>query len=56
MSKSQQRELKEILAVIARVLRSKSLDDAVLCLLYRAQTLADGAFTSTVDAQIHKAG
>jgi hypothetical protein len=53
MTKAQQRELKSILAAIGRVLRPEALDDVVRLLLYRAQSIADGASASTV---VHKAG
>ena len=56
MTKSQQRELKTILAVIGRVLSPESHDDVVRLLLYRAQTLADGACANTAHAPVHKTG
>jgi hypothetical protein len=56
MSKTQQRELKAILAAIGRVLRPESYDDVARILLYRAQTLADSGTTKAAHEAIPKAG
>ena len=56
MTKSQQRELKVVLAAIGRTLRPESFDDVVRILVYRAQTIADEACAAAAHAQVHKAG
>ncbi len=56
MTKSQQRELKVVLAAIARTLRPESFDDVVRTLVYRAQTIADEACATAAPAQVHKTG
>ena len=56
MTKSQQRELKQILAVIGRMVRPESCDDTLRLMLYRAQTLADEAGARAAPAQVSKVG
>jgi hypothetical protein len=56
MTKSQQRELKQILAVIGRMVRPESCDDTLRLLLYRAQTLTDDACARAAPAQVSKVG
>ena len=56
MTKSQQRELKVVLAAIGQTLRPESFDDVVRVLVYRAQTIADEACAIAAPAQVHKAG
>jgi len=56
MTKSQQRELKVVLAAISRTIRPESFDDVVRMLLYRAQTIADEACAGPAPAQVHKVG
>jgi hypothetical protein len=56
MTKSQIRELKDILVVLANRLRADQLDDPVRVLVYRAQSLADAAMRSTGQYPVPKAG
>jgi hypothetical protein len=58
MTKTQCRELKTVLLMIASRLSSEVLDDEMRILLYRAQTLADASHTSrpSVREAMSKAG
>jgi hypothetical protein len=58
MTKTQCRELKTVLLMIASRLSSEVLDDEMRILLYRAQTLADAsqASRSNVREALSKAG
>jgi hypothetical protein len=51
MTKTQCRELRTVLLMIASRLSSKMLDDEMQILLYRAQTLADAPGTSRANAR-----
>src|SRR5258708_29568373 len=58
MTKTQCRELKTVLLMIASRLSSEVLDDEMRILLYRAQALADASRTSRSDVReaLSKAG
>jgi len=56
MSKAQIQELKAILGVFARRLRSDRLDDPMRILAYRAQVIVDEAQRSAAFHQVQKAG
>ena len=57
MTRTQIRELKTILVIIASRLPSEALDDSTRLLLYKAQLLADDALQGrTVRQVIAKAG
>ncbi len=58
MTKTQCRELKTVLVMIASCLSSEVLDDDMQILLYRAQTLAEASLTnrSNVREALSRAG
>jgi hypothetical protein len=56
MTKSQQRELKAILAVLGQACRQGSVDDVLQVLIYRAQNIVDNSSTSADHASVRYAG